>query len=438
MKIFTAFVFLLFLLDGCQESAIGNKNFSDNGEIASLKYPLKTGQKSAFTYQDANISPPIYYLDDGDYKKQEGYAREFTKMQDGTVYNANYNLFWEDTNPPLEHNISIAKTYCSELNISGNDNWRLPNIYELFTLLDLGSKTEMREPIFENMPVGSYYSSNEVNGTGKTIIVNFGEHDFNVTKAYKAYMVNKNDINQTTSEYGVKYATISTPTYNRLNTYVAKVVVSDLYYDVNTHYQTTVNTDTLFDSNGTAINTFGPYVSSVKVIGFNPIAKDPPSTYVKCVSGPEIGGFDFVRDDKNEVVLDRATRLMWQDNKDVVENNYRWGEALKYCQELQLAGYKDWRLPTVSELMTLNDFTNRGTYTVSNKFLYRSANKFHTSSDSCFFKPNDLTCHQKNYQISTSGFFENKVIENFNIDTNPYYDNNEPRYKARCVRGGAY
>ena len=162
MKMLITFFLILFILDGCQESATGNKNFSKSGEVASLKYPLKTGQKTAFTYQDANITPPIYYLDDGDYKKQEGYAREFSKMQDGTVYNANYNLFWEDTNPPLEHNITIAKDYCSELNISGNDDWRLPNIYELFTLLDLGSRTDMREPIFENMPTGSYYTSNEL------------------------------------------------------------------------------------------------------------------------------------------------------------------------------------------------------------------------------------------------------------------------------------
>ncbi len=438
MKMLTIFFLLFFIFDGCQESATGNKDFSENGAISSLKYPLKTGQKAAFVYQDVNTNPTTYYLDDGDYKKQKGYDREFIKLKDGTVYNANYNLFWEDTNPPLEHNISIAKNYCSELNISGNDNWRLPNVYELFTLLDLGSRTDMREPVFENMPSGSYYSSNEVYGTGKTIVVNFGEHDFNVTKAYKAYIVDKNDTNQTTSEYGVKYATISTPTYDRLNTYIIKVVVSDLYYNLDTHYKTTVNTDTLFDSNGTIINIFGPYVSSVEVIRFNPIVKDPPATYVKCVSGPQIGGFDFVRDDKNEVVLDRKTLLMWQDNRAVVQNNHRWGEALKYCQELQLAGYKDWRLPTISELVTLNDFTNAGTYTVSNKFLYKSANKFHTSSNSCFFKPDDPTCYQKNYQINTCGFLEDKVTENFNIDINPYYDNNEPYYKTRCVRGGAY
>jgi len=446
MKILSTFIIaiLLLLLSACQESTTGNKDLSQNGVVAPLKYPLKTGQKTAFVYQEVSTNPSTYYLDDGDYKKQKGYDREFIKMADGTVYNANYDLFWEDKNSSLEYNNSVAKDYCSNLNISGNSSWRLPNVYELFTLLDLESRTDIREPIFEDMPAGFYYSSNEVYGTDKTIVIGFGEHDFNATKAYKIYDVDINDTNQTTSEYGVKYATTSTPTYHVPSDtdpyiYIMKVIVSDLYYNVETGYQTAVSTDTLFDSNGTVISTFGPYVSSTGGTQFNPEVKpEPTGTYVKCVSGPEIGGFDFVRDAKNEVVIDRATLLMWQDDRDVVQNNHRWGESIKYCQELQLAGYKDWRLPTISELVTLNDFTNTGTYTVSNIFVYKSANRFHSSSNSCFFKPDDSTCYQKNYQINTCGFLEDKVTQNFDIDINPYYDNNEPYYKTRCVRGGAY
>jgi hypothetical protein len=35
---------------------------------------------------------------------------------------------------------------------------------------------------------------------------------------------------------------------------------------------------------------------------------------------------------------------------------YTWNEAIEYCKNLRLAGYDDWRLPTVKELLTLVDY----------------------------------------------------------------------------------
>jgi hypothetical protein len=32
-----------------------------------------------------------------------------------------------------------------------------------------------------------------------------------------------------------------------------------------------------------------------------------------------------------------------------------WGKAMKYCRGLQLAGYSDWRLPTLVQLRTIYD-----------------------------------------------------------------------------------
>jgi hypothetical protein len=51
--------------------------------------------------------------------------------------------------------------------------------------------------------------------------------------------------------------------------------------------------------------------------------------------------------------LDSSTRLMWlgKDNgKDV-----SWGKAAKYCRDLRLAGYADWRLPMLHELAGIYD-----------------------------------------------------------------------------------
>ncbi|MGA9063175.1 MAG: DUF1566 domain-containing protein [Terracidiphilus sp.] len=50
---------------------------------------------------------------------------------------------------------------------------------------------------------------------------------------------------------------------------------------------------------------------------------------------------------------DPSTGLMWtaKDNGE----NVTWGKAMKYCQNLSLAGYSDWRLPSIDELQGIYD-----------------------------------------------------------------------------------
>jgi len=56
---------------------------------------------------------------------------------------------------------------------------------------------------------------------------------------------------------------------------------------------------------------------------------------------------------RNPTWTDPATRLMWtrKDNGSDVD----WNQASDYCDKLQLAGYKDWRLPTIEELQGIYD-----------------------------------------------------------------------------------
>jgi hypothetical protein len=50
-------------------------------------------------------------------------------------------------------------------------------------------------------------------------------------------------------------------------------------------------------------------------------------------------------------IFDTRTKLVWQQSSS--SKQYTWKDAHKYCEKLNLAGYNDWRLPTIEELKTL-------------------------------------------------------------------------------------
>lgn len=53
---------------------------------------------------------------------------------------------------------------------------------------------------------------------------------------------------------------------------------------------------------------------------------------------------------KNRTIKDKATGLIWQKGE---QEKMRWEIADQFCQKLSLGGYKNWRLPSKQELMTL-------------------------------------------------------------------------------------
>jgi hypothetical protein len=55
-------------------------------------------------------------------------------------------------------------------------------------------------------------------------------------------------------------------------------------------------------------------------------------------------------------VFDTNTKLTWQQTGPSAQ--YSWSDALTYCQTLSLTG-TGWRLPTVKELQTIVDYSQR-------------------------------------------------------------------------------
>ena len=58
---------------------------------------------------------------------------------------------------------------------------------------------------------------------------------------------------------------------------------------------------------------------------------------------------------KCQVVKDKKLNLMWQDEK-VYNRTKNLNTAKKYCQELKLSLFDDWRLPSYEELLSIVDY----------------------------------------------------------------------------------
>ena len=63
--------------------------------------------------------------------------------------------------------------------------------------------------------------------------------------------------------------------------------------------------------------------------------------------------FGELVDNGDGTVTDASTGLMWQQAEAGAMN---WEAALVYCENLELAGHDDWRLPNLNELLSIVDY----------------------------------------------------------------------------------
>ncbi|MDD2703283.1 MAG: DUF1566 domain-containing protein [Candidatus Omnitrophica bacterium] len=80
---------------------------------------------------------------------------------------------------------------------------------------------------------------------------------------------------------------------------------------------------------------------------------------VRAVRGGYSGNFGnpgtgVFQDNGNGTVTDLDTGLMWKKDESPALS---WEEAMKYCEDMTLGGYDDWRVPTVRELGALIDLS---------------------------------------------------------------------------------
>lgn len=191
-----------------------------------------------------------------------------------------------------------AISYCSNLSLDGYDDWRLPDIKTLYSLIQ-----------FTGLDPSSY------TGTDTSGLTTFLDSSF--TKAFG---------DQSASER----------------------IIDGQYATTTKYVFTTMNgDDTMFGVNFVdgRIKGYPTYKAST--------ASDN-KFYVMCVSGNEsYGKNDFV-DNNDTTITDKATSLMWEKN-DFKSSDFE--NAVNSCEASTTAGHNDWRLPNVKELQSILDYT---------------------------------------------------------------------------------
>ena len=110
-----------------------------------------TGQEKSYTKTKG---------EDSDY---EGYKKSFKNNGDGTITDHNTGLVWQKRSS--KKNYKEAVNYCRNLKLGERDDWRLPSIFELHTLVDRGASPSATaiDSMF-SVKGRKYFSKNEVNG----------------------------------------------------------------------------------------------------------------------------------------------------------------------------------------------------------------------------------------------------------------------------------
>jgi hypothetical protein len=263
---------------------------------SNLTYPIvDTGVKNFYS-NNAQISTPAtggpFYGQDATYLGNEP---SYSDNGDGTITDNVTGLMWQkemDEKLTFTESASVAQS----LKLGGYDDWRVPTIKELYSLI-LFTGQSKGERAIKSYIDEAYF----IQPIGNTAL---GEREIDA---------------QTWS--ATKYVSVS----NRSG---------EIAFGVN-----------FVDGRIKA------YPIQKRKGG----AKVENKMYFRMVRGNTSYGINKFEDNKDGTISDHATGLMWQQADDGTPRD--WENALLYAENLSLAGHSDWRLPNAKELQSIVDYS---------------------------------------------------------------------------------
>lgn len=277
----------------------------------NLSYPIvDTGQGLCYDNSDVINCPAQGTLFYGQDAQFSGNSPSYTDNGDGTVTDNVTGLVWQkspDTNG--DGNITAADkmshtnsaSYCENLSLAGFDDWQLPTIKQLYSLID-----------FTGVDPSGYEGTDT---SGLIPFINTDYFDF----AYGDTDSNERIID---SQYA-----------------------SSTYYVGNSEQYL-----------------FGVNFADGRIKGYGLSVRGKEKTFlVTCIRQNDTYGVNDFIDNGDLTITDNATNLMWaqDDSGGDAPEGFNWVDALAYVEaknDANYLGYNDWRLPSVKELQSIVDY----------------------------------------------------------------------------------
>ncbi|MGR5500523.1 DUF1566 domain-containing protein [Vibrio sp. DNB22_10_4] len=238
----------------------------------------------------------------------QGYVPSYTAHGDGTVTDNNTGLVWAQTtdlngdgkitaDDKVTYDQGIA--YASSLKLGGHNDWRVPTIKELYSLMLFDGED----------PSG-------INGAGTYSIRPFIDH----------------------SVFGFESGDMD----------AGERLIDSQYLSSTKYVSTTMNGDeTIFGVN---------FIDGrIKGYGATSPRGGEKTFYLLTVRGNNDYGVNNLVDNRDKTVTDKATGLTWQQGDS--QQGMDWFSGIQYCENLELAGKSDWRMPNIKELQSIVDYS---------------------------------------------------------------------------------
>jgi hypothetical protein len=276
-----------------------------NDNTFNGKFIIVDTDQIIYYNNEVSISEPSpgesFYGQDATYS---GNQPNYVDNGNGTITDLNTGLMWQQSvgeKMSLEDAISGAESF----NLAGFNEWRLPTIKELYSLI--------------------IFSGDDVSGWTNVETAN----PFIDTDYFKF-------------EYGDES--------------IGERLIDAQYASCTKYVGTTMDGDE---------TVFGVNFADGRIKGYPVLMNGSDKLFfVKYVRGNVNYGINNFVDNNNGTISDLNTELMWlQDDSGTFEagsNNdgsMTWEEALEWVENFVYAGYSDWRLPNAKELQSIVDYT---------------------------------------------------------------------------------
>lgn len=265
---------------------------------------VDTNQNRCYDASGRVISPPrpgeAYYGQDAQF---QGLRPAYRDNNDGTITDLNTGLMWQKT-PGEKMSWDQAAAGASSFSLAGHNDWRLPSIKELYSLMD------------------------------------FTGYVKRTARDSKPYI--------DTRFFDFKFGDASR----------GERIIDCQYWSSTRYVGTTMNgSPTAFGVNFADGRIKGYPTKTQRGVGRRDMR------YVRYVRGSRSYGINKFVNNGNGTVTDLATGLMWMQLDSGAlkagpgkDGKMNWEQALAWADGLSFAGYSDWRLPNAKELQSIVDY----------------------------------------------------------------------------------